>query len=253
MINRKKDLFDAIELDKNSPVPIYFQLQQGIHELINNKQLSEGEQLPTEEEVCSLFNISRMTVRQAYNSLLKMELIYRQKGRGTFVASQKYIFELSRLHSFSEDMKKRGFKIRSQVLEKNVIKADKDSCEKLKVNENAKLLKIKRVRFVQDVPVAVETSIIPLKQCPNLINEDLSKESLFLLMEKKYKLIISHSHQSLEPILASREDSSLLRVKVGSPLIRMTGITFLKNNMPIEYITGIYRGDRYQFNLNLKR
>ncbi len=253
MINDKAGLFNSLSLNKDSPVPIYYQLQQIIQDLINNKKLKEGDQLPTEDEVCRNFNISRMTVRQAYDNLLKMELIYRLKGKGTFIASRKFIFELSRLHSFSEDMQKRGLKINSKILDKAIINSNKSIREKLQIVDDSRLWKIKRLRFVQDIPTAIETSLISLKNCMGLENEDLENNSLFRILEKKYKLHISHSKQTIEPVLSSKEESTLLNIKIGSPLIRMTGTTYLKNDIPIEYIVGLYRGDRYKFNLYLKR
>ncbi len=253
MINDKLNLFSSVSLNKNSPVPIYYQLQQVIQNLINSNKIKEGEQLPTEEEICKLFNISRMTVRQTYDNLLRMELIYRLKGKGTFVSSKKIIFELSKLHSFSEDMKKRGLKVYSKVLEKRITRLDKAVKAKFHIPGNLKLLRIKRLRFVQHDPIALESSLIPVKMCPGLEKEDLARKSLFQILEKKYKLYISHSNQSIEPVLSDKVESSLLNIKIGSPLIRMTGTTYLKNNIPIEYIIGVYRGDRYKFNLYLKR
>jgi len=253
MKNKIYSLFTKNSLQKTSPIPIYFQLQQLIHNLIQQNKLKEGDKLPTEEELCKIYDISRMTVRQAYDNLLKMELIYKLKGKGTFVSSKKLIFELSNLHSFSEDMKKRGLTVKNEIIEKKIISPNKIIEKHLQVSNNTKILKLKRLRYVQNLPAAIETTFIPLSLCHDLEKEDLTSKSLYNIIEKKYNLKITHSNQTLEPVISNEQESSLLHIKAGSPLIKMIGVTYIKNNIPIEYIVGLYRGDRYKFKLHLKR
>ncbi len=253
MTNSEADIFKNFSLDRKSPVPIYYQIQKLIREMIDKNKIKQGAQLPTEEELCSIFNISRMTVRQVYNDLLRMELISREKGKGTFVSSNKVMFELSRLQSFTEDMKKRNLRVKNKILEKKKIKPHIELKRLLKLGPKDEILRIKRLRYVENIPMAIETSHVPLNLCPGLDEMVLLQGSLFKTLEKKFSLAIDHSDQALEPIQASQEETSLLKISPGSPLIRMTGITYLKNNSPVEYIIGIYRGDRYKFKLTLKR
>ncbi len=95
-------------IDKNSPIPIYYQLELQIRQFIESEQLQPGDILPSEREFTEKYNISRMTVRQAINNLVSEGLLYRQKGKGTFIAEQKFEQDLSGLTSFSEDMKNPG-------------------------------------------------------------------------------------------------------------------------------------------------
>src|SRR5690625_792519 len=96
-------------IDKNSPLPIYYQLSEQIKRLIETEQLLPGDLLPSEREYAERYNISRMTVRQAISNLVTESLLYRKKGKGTFVAEKKFEQNLQGLTSFSEDMQLRGY------------------------------------------------------------------------------------------------------------------------------------------------
>ncbi len=252
-MNRIK-VFENVKVDKNLPVPIYFQIERIIIDLINNKRLKEGDQLPTEEELCVIFNTSRMTVRQALNSLAKNGYIIKKKAKGTFVASNKISFELSKLHSFSEDMEMRGYRVTNKILQKEIIIPDNKIKEKLNIVDNSiRVFKIKRLRLIDDVPAAIETSHIPLDKCPGIDKEDFKTNSLFKIFTNKYHLIINYSSQTLTPVLAKQEEAKLLEIKENTPLLKMEGITFLNNDVPIEYVIGIYSGERYKFTIEMKR
>ncbi|GAB3062361.1 hypothetical protein GCM10027286_27550 [Virgibacillus ainsalahensis] len=91
-------------IDKHSPIPIYYQLEEQIKNFIQSENLAPGDILPSEREMSEKYKINRMTVRQAINNLVAQGLVYRQKGRGTFIAEEKFEQDLSGLSSFSEDM-----------------------------------------------------------------------------------------------------------------------------------------------------
>ncbi len=246
--------FENVVINKDLPVPIYFQIAEIIINLIKSEKLKVGEQLPTEEELCRIFNTSRMTIRQALNSLSKAGYIIKKKAKGTFVASNKINFELSKLHSFSEDMESRGFRVTNKILDKKIIKYDKFIYDKLNLpDDSIKVLKLKRLRYVNNSPAAIETSYIPLDKCPGIEDEDMENNSLFKIFINKYNLIINYSRQTLIPIIANKSIAKLLEIKEGTPLIKMEGHTFLNNNAPIEFVEGIYNGERYKFTIEMKR
>ena len=247
------DILRNYTIDKNSPVPVYYQIQNIIYELIKNKKIKRGDKIPTEEELCNLFGVSRMTIRQALQNLVNMDILEREAGKGTFVSENKILIDISNLKSFSEDMTKRGFKVSNKVLDKNVIKADKYLADVFSIPEGEEIFYIKRLRFLDDTPAAIESSHILLKKCPNIINTDLANNSLFSILENEYKLKIDFSEQVIEPILSNEEESEFLNIKIGTPLLKMVGRTYLKSGEIIEYVIGIYRGDRYKLRLYPKR
>ena len=247
------EVFKNCVIDKSSPMPVYYQIQTIIHNLIESKKLKMGDKIPTEEELCKIFNVSRMTIRQAIEGLVNSGELIREKGKGTFVASDKIIFELSALHSFSEDMKKRGLSVTNKIIETKIIKPPKEIANSLQITKDSSVFRLKRIRIVNRKPAAIEITYIPIERCPRIIDEDLENNSLFYLIENKYGLKLFYSDQTLEPVIAKKEESKLLQIKENSPLLKMTGITYLKNGYPIEYVVGLYRGDRYKFRLYLRR
>jgi len=103
-------------LDEKSPVPLYHQLSQILREKIEQEEWKEGEQIPTELELCEEFGLSRGTVAQALRELEDEGLVYRKQGRGTFVAEKKLSLDLSHFYSFARDMEARGQRFYSKIL-----------------------------------------------------------------------------------------------------------------------------------------
>ena len=94
-------------IDKKSPLPLYYQVEEHIKQTIQSEELQPGDALPSERELSENFQISRMTVRQAITNLVNQGFLFREKGRGTFVSNQKFEQNLQGLTSFTEDMKAR--------------------------------------------------------------------------------------------------------------------------------------------------
>ncbi len=103
-------------LDRQSVVPLYYQIQQGLREQIRSSELKPGELMPSEQEIAARLGVSRMTARQALKSLCSRGLAFSQRGKGTFVSRMKLEKNFRQLLSFSEEMKDRGSQPRSKVL-----------------------------------------------------------------------------------------------------------------------------------------
>src|SRR5690625_4623961 len=112
-------------IDKNSPLPIYYQLSEQIKRLIQTEQLLPGDLLPSEREYAERHNISRMTVRQAISNLVTEDLLCRKKGKGTYVAEKKFEKNLHGLTIFTEDMQLRGYTASNQLISFQLTQADK--------------------------------------------------------------------------------------------------------------------------------
>ncbi len=252
-MNDLQTKFKSITIDKSLHIPVYYQIKTGIHNLIAEKSLKPGDKILTEEELCDIFNVSRMTIRQALNELVNSGELKREKGKGTFVTSNKILFDISRLHSFSEDMKYRGLTVSNKILEKKIISSNIEVYKALHITEKDKVLKLKRLRIIDNEPIAIETSYISMARCSGIENEDFLTDSLFRIFEEKYRLKLYYSEQTLEPIIAAKKEVNLLNIKNRTPLIKMTGITFLVDKSPLEYVIGLYRGDRYKFRLYPRR
>ncbi|GGB55223.1 UTRA domain-containing protein [Virgibacillus dakarensis] len=241
-------------IDKNSPLPIYYQIEEEIKRLINTKQLTPGELLPSEREYAEKYNISRMTVRQAINNLAAEGLLYRLKGKGTFVAEKKFEQNLQGLTSFSEDMRARGLTPANQLIGFQLIKADEKIANLLYINMDDLVYEIKRIRLANNTPIALETIYTPQKLVGKLQEKDFTS-SFYQFIEEKLRLTIGHSDQIIESVIANDVEIEYLHMKQGDPILLMQRITYLNddNETPLEYVKSAYRADKYKFKLQMKR
>ncbi|RKQ32519.1 GntR family transcriptional regulator [Oceanobacillus halophilus] len=240
-------------IDKNSPIPIYYQLEEEIKRMIQ-EELNPGDLLPSEREYAEKYDISRMTVRQAITNLVKEGMIYRQKGRGSFVADKKFEQDLSGLSSFSEDMERRGMTPSNKLLSFNIIKNEPHIASILKIERNEPIYEIQRIRMANNEPVALETIYTPKSHVGDITKEDISI-SFYDYIEKHLNLNIAYGEQTIEASLANKEETHYLHIRLGDPVLVMHRTSYLKNDQetPIEYVKSIYRSDKYKFKMQMKR
>ncbi|CAM4207427.1 GntR family transcriptional regulator [Lederbergia lenta] len=239
-------------IDKSSPIPIYYQLEEHIKKLIEKGDLNPGDSLPSEREYGEIYGISRMTVRQAITNLVNERILYRVKGKGTFVMEQKLEQKLQGLTSFSEDMKVRGMKAGVKLLSFDIIPADNDIAEQLGINEQDLIYEIKRIRLAEGIPMALERTYISADRVQGL-NEEIVKHSLYEFIENTLKLKISGGVQIIEAAIANEEEVEHLQIPKNSPILLMQRTTTLENKVSFEVVKSSYRADRYKFMIDLKR
>ena len=161
-------------LDKNGFIPLYFQIQRALMEKIQSGELSEGDPLASEEELSRYYQVSRMTARQALHGLKTSGYAFSEKGRGTFVTRPKLEKNIMHLQGFTEEMRQRGMKPSSKLLEQSVITPNEDLMQRLKLSAGDKVVHLRRLRLADGVPMAIENSHIPLKQFPGLDRIDFA-------------------------------------------------------------------------------
>ena len=239
-------------INKNSPVPIYHQLEEYIKQQIETGILKEEAVIPSEREYAERFQISRMTVRQAINNLVSEGYLKRQKGRGTFVNRKKVEQELQGMTSFTEDMLSRGMNPSSTLLSFQIIPADKNTASDLKIEENDSIYKIKRIRLADGAPMALETAYIPVQIVPGLTEEN-SNLSLYQYIEEHLSLSISEANQEIEASVADSYDAENLGINLGDPTLLIGRISYLTDGIPFELVKSTFRADRYRFGHTMKR
>lgn len=239
-------------INKHSPLPIYYQLEQGIKEMIEKGQLQPGEMIPSERELAETYDISRMTVRQAINNLVNDGYLVRKRGKGTFVAATKIEQPLKGLTSFSEDMRARGMVPGAEVLDFLIVPASTALSQLLDVREGADVYEIRRIRLADGLPMALETSYIPCSIVPNLTREIVSG-SVYEFIEKNAGLSIRSAVQVLEASVARKMEAELLQIKEGAPVLLLQRRSYLDDGRPLEVVKSVYRGDRYKFTIEMER
>ncbi|MFC4386245.1 GntR family transcriptional regulator [Gracilibacillus marinus] len=239
-------------IDKNSPLPIYYQLEQEIREQIQNGILKQGELLPSERMYTEKYNISRMTVRQAINNLAQEGLLVRMKGKGTFIAEQKIQHTLKGITSFSEEMEQKGKIPSSKIISLESVQANSQLAAKLHIEENSEVYQLKRIRMADNVPIAFEIAYIPKYLVGELRENDFTT-SFYQYVEKNLQLPITHGDQEIESALANEEDQKYLKVTEGAPILLIRRLTYVNDQQPIEYVRTAYHGEKYKYKLTLPR
>lgn len=240
-------------LNKNSPIPLYYQIAERIKEQIALGELSAGDQLPAERELCDQLRVSRMTVRQAVTYLAKEGLLDVRPGVGTFIAQPKLTYDALHLLGFSEEMVRSGAVTESVVLEQTVTVPPARVAEKLRLEPNETVVRIVRLRRVNHEPVLLETSMIRAAIVPDLEQVDLSVNSLYELLERRYGLYLRRASQTVEGVLANEYEQKLFGIRSGAAMILLEGVTYGIDDQPVEYFKAVYRGDRCKFELESQR
>lgn len=233
------------KLNAANKLPLYQQLYEILHEKIFSQELKSGEMLPPESELIRTYGVSRITVRTVLEMLVKESLIYRQRGRGTFVAHPKLEHGLSRIVNFSEDMLQRGFKPKSKVLFSRLIQADPEIAEKLGVETGEELTRLDRLRLADNEPMCLEKSHFIHRFCPGILNHDFETTSLRMIKERDFGIRWLRATQQIRAISANSDIAVHLLVKSGAPLLYIERVSYSQQDVPIEFLQAYYRSDRY--------
>lgn len=239
------------QLDDEVPVPLYYQLEEIVQAKIKAGRLTAGDLLPSEKELSQIYGVSRATVRQALESLVRKGLLLRQRGRGTFVAKPKVEEGLPRLASFSEEMQAKGWEHRTKVLRVEEIEPPQAISDKLGAPAGGRVLLIQRLRSVDSEPVVLSTSYLPV-QLGIDPTEDFSK-SIYQLLEQKYGIRIESGKTTIEGSVARGREAKLLGIPSGAPTLRIRRLALDDRHQPIEYVEATFRADRYRYSVELKR
>lgn len=237
-------------LDTGSPLPKYYQLKEIIRDLIEQEELREGSPIPPERKFCEQYGVSRMTTRQAIVELVNEGVLYREQGKGTFVAARKVRQEAERLTSFTEDMARRGMEATSRVLSLEATEAGPTVSRLLGVEEGEEIVRLQRVRNADGEPMALETSYLLHGIASGLLELDLSQRSIYDELRSR-GVRMTRADQSYEATAIDEFEAEHLGVPVGSPALLLERVTYDDADRAFEYVKSTYRGDRYRITTTL--
>ena len=241
-------------IDPYNALPKYNQLASILRQKIEDGEWPPRTPIPSERQLEVLYNISRTTIREAIDHLVRQGYLYREHGRGTFVSPQKLQKGLMELTSFSEDLLKRGIRPGQIIRAMDWIEAPAKIAQKLEVPTDTRLLRIERIRLGDDVPIGLQTSFLALANGQEIREADLLADgSLYRILQERYNIIPSEADETLEVTLATPEEAELLQVVEGAPLLLNERVLFAQDRRPVEYVKILYRGDRYQYYVRLTR
>jgi GntR family transcriptional regulator len=230
-----------------SNAPLYLQMAKQLRQQISVGDLSAGDALPSERELCELMGASRVTVRKAIETLITDGLLIRKQGSGTFIAP-RIEAPGSFLSGFSEDAKTRG-EAPSIIWTMMVIDdATQEEAEALELTANAKVARLGRVRLSSGEPLAIENAVVPAHMLPDL---NALGSSLYAALELKGNRPVTGT-QKIRASLATPTEASLLSVPEKTEVLRIERLTRRADGRPVEFTKSSYRGDRYDFVSELK-
>ncbi|MCX8029980.1 MAG: GntR family transcriptional regulator [Thermodesulfovibrionales bacterium] len=209
-------------IDRDNPVKLYLQLADILKKRIELGEWEIGSQIPTEEELCKIYDVSRATVRLAISELTKEGYITKQQGKGTFVLKKVVADKLTMLVSFDELMIEPSEGIKTTVHAQTIMMPTDDLVDKLDVSSDKHIIYIKRTREFKDMVLLIQESFIPLHFCPYLLREDLQNMSLFEFFEKRASIHITAVKNNFEPTLLNAEEAKLFEYPIKTPAIMLT-------------------------------
>jgi DNA-binding GntR family transcriptional regulator len=239
-------------IDREDHQKLYLQLYEILKKKIESSEWPVGSQIPTEEDLCKIFNVSRATVRNAVMELVRQGYLKRQQGKGTFVQRNIVSEGLSMITSFREILFEKGLKFSTKVLARTVMMPIDDMDIKLRVPRDKHIIYIKRLRLIDTEPVLLQETYIPYHICPLLLEEDVETQSLFELFEKKYGIKITRVQNQIEVTYLNADEARLIGLPEASAAILLNQY-FYSGETVFMYTRSIKRTDRFKFLMELQR
>jgi GntR family transcriptional regulator len=244
---------ETIKLDKDIPVPLYYQLKKGIMALIDHPNLSEETLLPPENTFCDLLKISRNTVRQALGELTTEGYLKRYKGKGSFISKPKpQAHFFTKLQTFNEEMKSTGFAYRTAALGIKKIPAVGDVNEKLGISLDAPLICLSRLRFANDTPIVYVETFLQFEKYSKLMDVDFGVNSLYDSIHRLYGVYVDRMRREIKAASARKNEAELLHLAKDRAICLVKTLAF-SNNVPVEFSIGRYSGDFTKFSVDIFR
>jgi len=235
-------------IDKYSHIPVYYQIKNYILEKITSDEWEKDKPIPSERELCELMKVSRMTVRQAIGELEKDGILYKIRGKGTFIAKSK--IEQKNIMSFSELVKSKGIKPSTDILEFGKDIVNLDIAKAMGVDSETLFYKIKRLRKADGEPVAIEEVFVPMHYCPDIEKYDLTG-SLYEILHDEYNYKIDEIILNIDAIMPSEYEQKFLKVDKNVPLLKAEGISITSLGKEIFYEISCYRSDKFSYKVSV--
>jgi len=241
----------AKHINRSGAVPFYYQLREILLADLG-RNLKPGDMLPSEGDMCSRYGVSRTVVRQALNELAREDVIYKVKGKGTFVTAQKVESNhVQNTAGFYASMTSSGHTVTSRILCQEVVPSTARAASLLGLDVGAPVVAIDRVRSVDDEPISVVRAWLPAALVPGLETVDLTTVSMYSVIRERYGLRPDHGRRTIEAIAISAEDAEYLGVRPGTPALRLESLARTAQDVPLEFFVSVYRGDRSKLDIQL--
>ena len=233
-------------------IPLYYQLETILRKKIVSGDYATEAPLPSEDAIADEYRVSRITVRQALASLEKEGLVVRLRGKGTFVSKEIQGIERPRFTGTIEDLILMGLRTSTQVLDWTWIDPPEHIRKRLKL-EVGKVLRIEKMRRIEGAPFSHVLNYLPPAVGEKIQIETVKTKPMLMIIEEDLGFRLSEAYQTVQASIADPEIAALLEIRVGDPLLRSERTVYDVKLHPVEYVTSLYRADKYAFSMKLKR
>src|SRR5579871_2667312 len=205
-------------IDPGSHLPLYAQVEAAIAAGIADGTFPPGDALPNETALIAQYGVSRTTIRQTIQNLIRRGLVEIRRGKGTFVLEPKITQELTELTGFVEDMRALGYHASARVLDRQVVHASEVAARHLGISTGTKVVRIQRVRLANGVPLSFDETYLPREIGEKVVEDNLETEPIFTLLEEKYHTPLIEAEYRLEAVAADAKVARALGIRAGSPI-----------------------------------
>ena len=241
------------DINHQSPIPLYAQVEAVLVSSIADGTFPAGSRIPKEEDLIEQFAVSRTTIRQTIQNLIRRGLVEIRRGKGTYVAHPKITQELTELSGFVEDMETLGRRASARVLDKKIVPANEEVAQHLGLATGSMVVRIQRVRLADEIPLSFDETYLPREIGEKVIENDLETQPIFTLLEEKYNMPLIEAEYKLEATAADPVVARALGISVNSPIFQIERTSYCEGHQPIDYEKLHYRGDHIRFITRLAR
>lgn len=239
--------FGRFTIDRQAPVPAYYQLQDWLMQQIDSGDLGAGASVPSERQFSEHLRISRMTVRQALDRLQRDGRLIRQQGTGTFVGRAHLVGDMSQLRGVSSELADQGRSSRTRVLGVELATPPRPVAAGLGLDPEIDAIRVRRVRSVDGEPLSFETSWLHPERCRPVLGTDLVDRSLNEVLTAQCGLDLAQGHERITATALDSYEADQLAASPGTAAFRVQRTTWDGAGRPIEVVVSVIRGDRFSF------
>ena len=239
-------------IDRLSKTPFNKQLRLILQDYILLGDWNPGFLLPTEQELCDTYGISRITARKALDDLAQAGFIERIQGKGSIVKDRRKN-AIIQVQGFTASTNGSGRRARTEILSKELVYGKKDINKILELHEDEPVWSYRRLGYVNDVPAVLMNHYVSKKLGDKMNEYILHEKSFFSMYEKILKNPITSLENTVVAVNASSETAKILGIAENSAQMWFRGIAYIEGNIPVEVNNSIFRADYYEFKTTLFR
>ncbi|WP_173918358.1 GntR family transcriptional regulator [Halobacillus sp. Marseille-Q1614] len=235
----------------NTSSPLYKQVADKIKKDIISSKLNKDEAIPSENKLAVKYDVSRVTIRQAIQLLVKEDILYKVRGSGTYVKNAKIEHDIYRLQSFTEEMLLLNQNPTNQILEFSMQQPAEPIRETLQLKDGEKVFFIRRLRCAEEDPMILEETYMPVSLFPDLSVEVMTRSKYEYVERKGY--VIKERQGEILPMSPDEELKTILQLQNDSSILSMNLWAYLEDDTVFEFTKLYFRSEKYTFKFTSKR